>query len=269
LTASLRYVDAHIHLSDPEYNGKVKTVLEEARKSNVVALVSNSMDYESSLLSLRLAQRNPGLVYAALGVHPWNVRSLSSNELQETLDVILKQGRRKEEVVAIGEVGLDFAYEQGQTAELQIKVFNGMLQAAERLSLPVILHSRRTATKIMSILPSFKVKKVLFHWFSGPTELLPKIVENGHYVSEGPSLVYSKKTKEIVRLAPLDRLLTETDGPVRFGGPFYGKLTTPSFIPRIVHAIAEIKRAEETEVADSILRNFASFFGVDLFERKH
>jgi TatD DNase family protein len=227
------------------------------------------MDYESSMLSLRLAQQNPGLVYAALGVHPWNVQSLSSDELEQTLDVILKQGDRHEKIVAIGEVGLDFAYEQGRTAELQIKVFDKMLQTAEKLSLPVILHSRRTAAKIISILPSFKLEKVLFHWFSGPMELLPKIVENGYYISEGPPSVYSKKTREIVRLVPLDRLLTETDGPVRFGGPFYGKLTTPSFIPQIVRAIADIKKAEETEVANRVLRNFISFFGVDLFERKH
>jgi TatD DNase family protein len=267
LAASLRYVDAHIHLSDPEYNGKVETVLEEARKAKLVALVSNSMDYESSLLSLQLARQNPGLVYAALGVHPWSVRSLSSDELEKTLNLIFKEGQR-EKVVAVGEVGLDFSYEQGRTAELQTKVFTEMLRAAERLSLPVILHSRRTATKIMDILPSFEVKKALFHWFSGPVELLPRIIENGHYVSEGPPSVYSKKTREIVRLVPLNHLLTETDGPVRFGGPFYGKLTTPSFIPQIVRAIADVKKAKEAEVADRVLRNFVSFFAVDLFERK-
>jgi TatD DNase family protein len=264
----LKFVDAHIHLSDPEYNGKVETILEKARKSNVVALVSNSMDYESSLLSFQLARQNPDLVYAALGIHPWNVHSLSPNELEKTLDLIFKHGRRREGVIAIGEVGLDFSYRK-EVAELQIKIFIEMLRAAERLSLPVVLHSRRTATKIMTILPSFEVKKVLFHWFSGPVELLPRIIENGHYVSEGPPSVYSKKTKEIVRLVPLDHLLTETDGPVRFGGPFYGKLTTPSFIPQIVRAIADVKKAKEAEVTDRILRNFVSFFGVDLLERKH
>jgi TatD DNase family protein len=261
----MRFVDAHVHLSDKEYDGKVEAIIEDARKSNVIALVSNSMNYESSLLSLQLAEQNPGLVYAALGIHPWNIQLLSSNEMEQILDLIHKQECCREKVVAIGEVGLDFSYGKKQVVDLQIKVFNEMLQAAEKLSLPVIVHSRRTAPKILSILPSFNVEKVLFHWFSGPIELLPKIVEKGYYVSEGPPSVYSRRTREIVRLVPLSRLLTETDGPVRFGGPFYGKLTTPSFIPQVVKAIAEVKEMKETDVGDQILQNFTDFFGVDLF----
>lgn len=260
----MRFVDAHIHLSDKKYNGKVETIIEDARNSGVIALVSNSMNYESSMLSLQLAEQNPGFVYAALGIHPWNAQLLSSNELEQNLDLIFKQGRCRERVVAIGEVGLDFSYGKKQIVDMQIKVFNEMLQAAEKLSLPVIVHSRGTAPKIMSILSSFNVEKVLFHWFSGPVELLPKIVENGYYVSEGPPSVYSSKTREIIKLVPLSSLLTETDGPVRFGGPFYGKMTSPSFIPQVVKAIAEIKGMRETDVAGQILQNFTDFFSVDL-----
>lgn len=261
----MKFVDAHIHLSDKEYTGKVETIIEDARMSNVIALVSNSMNYESSMLSLQLAEQNPGLVYAALGIHPWNIQFLSSNELEQTLDLIFKQGRCREEVVAIGEVGLDFSYGKKKLEDLQIKVFNEMLHAAEKQSLPVIVHSRRTAPKIMSILSSFSVEKVLFHWFSGPVELLPKIVENGYYVSEGPPSAYSRETQEIVKHVPLGNLLTETDGPVRFGGPFYGKMTTPSFIPQVVKAVAEIKGMKETDVAGQILQNFTDFFAIGLF----
>ena len=260
----MRFVDAHIHLSDQEYNSKVEIIIEDAQKSNVIALVSNSMNYESSMLSLQLAKQNPGLVYAALGIHPWSIQSLSSNELEQTLDLILKQRYCREKVVAIGEVGLDFSYGKEQIADVQIKVFNKMLQAAEKQSLPVIVHCRRTAHEIMSILPSFNVKKVLFHWFSGPIELLPRIVENGYSVSEGPPSVYSNRAKEIIKSVPLKSLLTETDGPVRFGGPFYEKMTTSSFIPQVVKAIAEIKGMKEINVADQILQNFTDFFSVNL-----
>jgi TatD DNase family protein len=116
----------------------------------------------------------------------------------------------------------------------------------------------------MRILPSFNVEKVLFHWFSGPVELLSKIVENGYHVSEGPPSVYSNRTREIIKLIPLSILLTETDGPVRFGGPFYGKMTTPSFVPQVVKAVAQIKRMKETDVAGQILQNFTDFFAVNL-----
>lgn len=260
----MRFVDANIHLSDKEYHDKVETIIEDVQKSNVVALVSNSMNYETSLLSLQLAEQNPSLVYAALGIHPWNVRFLASDELEQTLDLIFRQGRHREKVVAIGEIGLDFFYGKKQAADVQVKVFGEMLQMAEKLSLPVIVHSRRTAPKIVSILSSFDVRKVLFHWFSGPAELVSKIVESGYYVSEGPSSVFSSRTQKIVKLIPLSNLLTETDGPVRFGGPFYGKMTAPSFIPQVVKSIAEIKKMKETDVAGQILRNFTDFFAVNL-----
>ncbi len=260
----MKFVDAHVHLSDMEYRGKVETLIEDAQKAHVVALVSNSMNYESNISTLQIAQQNPNLVYAALGIHPWNTQRLSSKELEQTLDVIFKQGRHREKVVAIGETGLDFSYDKGQAVNFQIKVFNEMLQAAEKLSLPVTVHSRGTASKILSILPSFNIEKVLFHWFSGPAELLPKIVEEGYYISEGPPLVYSKKTREIIESVPLSSLLTETDGPVRFGGPFYGKMTSPSFIPQVVKAVAEIKGVKETDVAKQVIQNFTDLFGINL-----
>lgn len=110
-------------------------------------------------------------------------------------------------MVAISEIGLDFSYGNEKIVDQQIKVFNEMLQATEKLSLPVIVHSRRTEAETMSILGSFNLEKVLVNWFSGPPELLPKIAEKGYYVSEGPLSVYSSKIRQTVRLIPLSSLL--------------------------------------------------------------
>ena len=115
----MKFVDAHIHLS--EYNRKVSEILENAKRSKVVALVSNSMNLETSLLSLRLAEEHPNLVYAALGVHPWNIQNLSPNEMKETIDLIFKQRKK---VDAVGEIGLDFHYGRSEELQnLQLKVF--------------------------------------------------------------------------------------------------------------------------------------------------
>jgi len=92
--------------------------------------------------------------------------------------------------------------------------------------------------------------------------MLPKIVGRADYVSEGPPTVFSARTQEVVRLLPLENLLTETDGPVRFYGPFKDKLTTPAFIPEVVKAIAQIKGLEESDAAEQILRNFANLFKI-------
>ena len=259
----MKFIDAHIHLSDPEYDQKVGKIVGDAKRSKVVALVSNSMNLQTSLLNLQLAEEYPDLVYAALGVHPWNVRNLSPNEMQEITDLILQQKENKEKIVAVGEIGLDFQYARSkELQDSQLQIFDEMLRTAEKLSLPAIIHSRGTTPQVMSLLPSYGVKKILLHWFSRPIGLLPQIVDRGYYITEGPPAVYSRGIREIVRRIPLTNLLTETDGPVRFGGPFKGEMTTPSFIPLVVDAIAQLKEKKETEVADQIFQNFTSFFGI-------
>jgi len=261
----MRFVDAHVHLSDPEYAEKISEIVSEAKRSNVVALVSNSMNLETCLRSLRLSEEHSGLIYAALGIHPWNANNLAPNELEQTVDFILQNTRNKEKVVAVGEVGLDPQYaKRREQREQQALVFHEMLRLAEQLALPVIVHSRWSAPRIMEILSSYSLKAVLWHWLSTPVEILPKIVGRGDYVSEGPPTVFSTRIQEVVRLVPLENLLTETDGPVRFYGPFKDKVTTPAFIPEVVKAMAEIKNVSEIDVAEQILRNFTDFFEIKL-----
>ncbi len=258
----LRYVDAHIHLSDEEYAGKADEIVSEAKSSNVVALVSNSMDLKTSVESLKLAEKHRGTVYAALGVHPWSVNSLTEDQLRKVSELILKQ-KANDAVVAIGEVGLDYKYEK--IWDKQLMVFDEMLHLAEKLGLPVIIHSRGTTAKIVELLPSYNLKKVLLHWFSNPIGVLPMAVGRGYYISEGPPVAYSNGIREVVKRVPLTNFLTETDGPVRyFKNPFNGKMTTPAFLPTVVGAVAEVKKMDVVEVSEQITGNFEDFFGVKL-----
>ncbi|NWG11794.1 TatD family hydrolase [Candidatus Bathyarchaeota archaeon] len=258
----MKFVDAHIHLSDEGYSRCVNEVIAEAKRANVVALVSNSMDLKTSIRSLELAEQYPRMVYAALGIHPWSVKALSEEELQQTIELISKN-RQNNTCVAIGEVGLDYKYMD--IWNKQLIVFDKMLRLAEKLDLPTIIHSRGTTAKIVEMLPSYNLKKVLLHWFSNPISALSKAMENGYYITEGPPTAYSNGIREVVRRVPLSNLLTETDGPVRFfKQPFAGKMTTPAFIPTVVKAVAEIKKVEVESVAERILKNVTKFFGVKL-----
>jgi TatD DNase family protein len=258
----MKFVDAHIHLSDEEYSGCVEEIIAEAKTSNVVALVSNSMDLETSIRSLKLAGQYPGMVYAALGIHPWNVNALTEEELRQTMELISEK-RQNNSVIAIGEIGLDHKY--ATIWDKQLMVFNEMLHLAEKLELPVIIHSRGTTAKIVEMLPSYNLKRVLLHWFSNPISALSKVVENGYYITEGLPTAYSNGIREVVRRVPLTSLLTETDGPVRFfKQPFNGKRTTPAFISAVVKSVAEIKKVEVASVAEQIVRNFEEFFGIKL-----
>jgi len=259
----MRFVDAHIHLADKHYAQNVDAVVNDAKQLGVAALVTNSTDLESSHRSLKLAEEYPDHVYAALGIHPWNTKQLKPNEVQDTVEFILKHKENRQKVVAVGEIGLDASYSgNGEPTEIQKQVFHDMLLVAEKTSLPVVIHSRGSTSEIVNMLPSYQLGKVLLHWFSQPHSLIGTIVDRGYYITEGPPVLYSGGMQEIIRQIPLTNLMTETDGPVRFRGPFKGKMTTPSFIPSVVETIAELKGKEKSEVSEQIFQNFIDFFGV-------
>jgi TatD DNase family protein len=259
----MRFVDAHIHLADMDYAERVDTLIKEANKLGVVALVANSTDLESSKRGIELANDYPDHVYVAMGIHPWNTKKLSLNDVLDTVELILKNKENKQKVVAVGEIGLDSSYsEDGEPTEIQKQVFHEMLLVAEKASFPVIIHSRGSTNQIVDMLPSYNICKVLLHWFSQPLSLINTIIDRGYYITEGPPVVYSGGIQEVIRQIPLTNLMTETDGPVCFRGPFKGKMTTPSFIPAVVEKIAELKRKEKSEVSSQIFQNFIAFFGV-------
>jgi TatD DNase family protein len=258
----MKLVDAHVHLSDAEYANHVDELIADAEKSNVVALVSNSMDLGTSIGTLKLTEKFPGRVYAALGIHPWNVNVLKENELEQTLNLISEHSHEKS-LVAIGEIGLDCKYEA--IWDKQLAAFDQQLRLAEKLGLPVIIHSRGTTGFIVEMLPSYNLHRVLLHWFSHPIGALYKAVEHGYFITEGAPVVYSNGIREVVTKVPLTNFLTETDGPVVFRkAPFNGQMTRPSFLRSVVEAVAEIKRMPVADVADQIVKNFETFFNTKL-----
>jgi TatD DNase family protein len=254
----MKLIDAHVHLSDAEYAGHIDELMADAKNAGVTALVTNSMDLKTCQNDIKLAEKYPDLVYPALGIHPWNVNVLEENELQETIDFIEKQ---KGIVKAIGEIGLDYKYET--IWEKQTMVFDKMLHLAETLELPVIIHSRGTTDKIVEMLPSYRLKRVLLHWFSHPMSALIKAIDNGYFITEGPPVTYSNGIREVVDKTPLTNLLTETDGPVTYWKqPFNGQLTKPSYIRNVVGVVAEIKKMQVEDVAEQIIKNFEVFFNI-------
>jgi len=254
----MKLIDAHVHLSDAEYTSHIDELVNDAKNAGVTALVTNSMDLQTCQNDVKLAEKYPDLVYPALGIHPWNVNVIEEKELQETIDFIQKE---KSIVKAIGEICLDYKYET--IWEKQTMVFDKMLRLAEKLELPVIIHSRGTTDKIVEMLPSYRLKRVLLHWFSHPMSALSKALDNGYFITEGPPVTYSNGIREVVEKTPITNLLTETDGPVTYWKqPFNGQLTKPSYIRNVVEAIAEIKKMQVEEVAQQIIKNFEVFFNI-------
>jgi TatD DNase family protein len=260
LLEEMKLIDAHVHLSDLDYAGHIDELIADAKASGVTALMTNSMDLATCQSDLQLAEKYPCLVYPALGIHPWNVNVLKEGELEQAIELI---SRYKSVIKAIGEIGLDATYET--VWEKQMMVFDKMLHLAETLELPVIIHSRGTTDKIIDMLPSYRLKGVLLHWFSYPLVALSKAMDKGYFITEGPPATYSSGIREIVEKVTLTQFLTETDGPVKYyKRPFCAQVTKPSFIRNVVEAVAEIKKMQVDEIAEQIFANFQLFFNIKL-----
>jgi TatD DNase family protein len=254
---ALSYVDAHLHLADPGYAGRTEEVIDDAEKNNVIHLLSNAVDYETSSQTIALAKKHSPRVLAAIGVHPWTVMNTREPRLDK-LELLVQES--PEYIAAIGEIGLDGKYTQDQQARKhQLEVFKSCLSLAEREGLPVVVHSRSAVDETLRTLQDFRIPKVLLHWYDGPLARLDVIRERGYLISIGPAVSYSQAITEVARKMPLDMFLSETDGPVKYRGPFQGRQTRPSFVLDVVRRVAEIKGLGTEAVREAAWSNFRKF----------
>ena len=256
----MSYVDAHIHLTNPSYRGKVEAILEDATENGIAYLLSNAVDYDTSLQTISLAKQHEHKVLAAVGLHPWTIVN-NGNADQSKFESLLDE--HGQYVSALGEIGLDGKYAQDEEkTRLQKEAFRFFLRLAEKRRLPVVIHSRLALNDVLEELPPFNLPRILLHWYDGPTEKLKLIQDRGYLISIGPSLLYSKRLAEIARAADLEMILTETDGPVSYHGPFEEKMTQPSFVIDVVKKIAELKSMNLEPVRDAIRSNFQKLIRV-------
>ena len=258
-TNLLTYADAHLHLADAGYSGRIQEIISDASENNVSHLLSNATDYQSSVQTLEIAAKYHPMVLAAIGVHPWTANSEADCQLDK-FEGLIKANETL--VEAIGEIGLDGKYPQNeQTRRRQQKIFEFFLQMAERHRLPVIVHSRSALEDVLVTLPKYNLQKVLLHWYDGPTEKLQSIRDLGYLISVGPPVLYSRRMSEIAREADLSMLLTETDGPVTYSGPFKGRKTKPSFVIDVAKKLVEIKSLSSKAIQEALTTNFKELLG--------
>jgi len=253
-TQSLSFVDSHLHLADSSYSSIIGEIIQDATANNVSYLLSNAMDYHTSIVTLEIAKKYPQKVLAAVGVHPWTANSNANCQLNKFEELL---NANSQYVKAIGEIGLDGKYNQNEKSKKsQQEVFEFFLQIAEKRRLPVVVHSRLAAEEALETLTRYTLPSVLMHWYDGPCELLHQIEDRGYLISIGPAVTYSRRIIEIAKHADLSLILTETDGPVSYGGPFKDRATRPSFVIDVARRLMEIKSQSLETVQAAILRNF-------------
>ncbi len=246
--------DVHIHLSDPEYLADLESILIAMEKMKIKACCV-SMDNASSRTTLELSKQSQ-LILPFIGIHP----EKADDDLVSMVEIIEKNSKN---IIGIGEIGLDKTYVSDTDGfSRQVLVFQKMLSLAEKLNKPVSIHSRKTLDEIFSILPSYSIKGILLHWFSGSKKQLQKAMDLDCFVSYGPAMIYSEDKQVLLSLTNLDKILLETDGPVRFSRCFGLKTAQVTFLPSVLFCASSVLGKPYEEMLLMIENNTNSYLGV-------
>lgn len=241
--------DSHAHYDDSAFDADREELLKDLPLKGVCNIINNSCDLETSRFSAELA-RKYDYIYAAVGIHPEKAAEAPEDWRKSLIEL-----SKDKKVVAIGEIGLDYHYDEPER-KIQKEIFSAQLDLAEELKLPVIIHDREAHGDIYDILRSKKQLSGVIHCFSGSIELARETVNMGMYIGLGGVVTFknAKTPVEVAKYVPLDRLLLETDAPYMAPVPFRGKRCDSSMIAYSAVRIAEIKNitAEEVVIAAKV-----------------
>ena len=256
-------VDTHTHLWDKRFDHDREARMRSFDEEGIAWVLEVGVDLPTSRKSLILAESSPQ-VYAAVGVHPHDVKELDRDHLQ-LLEELARNGR----CVAVGEIGLDF-YRDLSPRPLQIKWFTEQLEWALSIQKPVILHVRQAYEEVLTILegyPAFPAGGVV-HCFQSDQRTAERFIALGFYVGIGGPITYSPKINpelkqtlyEVVANLPLERILGETDCPYLTPNPVRGKRNEPAFVKYTVERIAAAVNRTPEETAIQLRRNAERLF---------
>ena len=250
--------DTHAHYDAQQFDPDRDAVLSALPSRGVSLVVNPGCDMPSSRTALSLAEKYPFL-YAAVGYHPENCAPYRQEELDQ-----LRRMARHPKVVAIGEIGLDYYWEENPPRELQQRVFRDQLALAEELDLPVIVHDREAHGDSLAIVKEFPRVRGVFHCFSGSVEMARELVKLGWMLSFTGVLTYknARKAVEAAQAIPLDRLMIETDSPYMAPVPHRGERNDSGYVLHICEKLAQIKGISTEECARITLENGKRFFRI-------
>ena len=235
------FIDTHCHLYD-EYYSDMDRVIQNAVKNNVKRVIVNGSDMKSNKEVLELIKKYD-IVYGALGFHPTELDGISDEELK-WLDDNLDNSK----IVAVGEIGLDYHYDETDR-EKQQYFFRKQFEIAKKHNLPVIVHSRDSIQDTYNILKDSSVKGVL-HCYSGSLEMAREFIKIGYFLGVGGIITF-KNAKNIINVINnigLEYILLETDSPYLAPEPYRGRTNEPAYIPIIASKIAALKGVSISEV---------------------
>lgn len=247
------YIDTHCHLEKSDYDD-IDLVIKENREAGVSKIIVSGYSRKSIKEALKYACQYSD-VYLTIGYHPSEVLDVFDSDIDE-LEKIIKSNNK---IVGIGEIGLDYHYSKDDR-DKQITLFKAQLALAEKLNLPVVIHTRDATKDTIDILKEFNVSGVI-HCFSGKLEVAEEYIKMGFFLGIGGVLTFKNSNLyKVIEKVPLDNIVLETDSPYLTPEPFRGSKNSSKYIPIIAQKIALIKNIDVNDVSSVTFSNALKIF---------
>lgn len=246
-------VDTHAHLS--EFQDE-EGVTGRAKKAGITAIVAVGANHEANQKTLWWAERNPRYVYPAIGIHP---TEWAGDDVPTSLDFIRE---RIDGCVAVGEIGLDYWYRDARKNEdirnKQRSIYIEQLRIAKEWEKPASIHGRGAWRDVLDLAIAHGPETIVFHWYSGPMEVLSELLDRGYYISATPAAEYSKDHRAALEEAPLERIVIETDSPVYMRNR--KRNSEPADTVVTLQALSRLKEISEEKVSRITTGNARKIF---------
>lgn len=256
----MMFIDSHAHIQDRKLIADVPRVISNARAAGVDRIICVGYDYDTSVQAVELSRRHSE-VYAVVGVHPHDAKTLSSKVLADLFTLA-----RDPKVVAIGETGLDF-FRDLSPRDMQKQAFREQIRLARELYKPVVIHDREAHQEVADIIKQEKagINGGVLHCYSGHLPLAIDLMKEGFYISFAGPLTYknAQKTHEVASRIGLDRVLIETDCPYLTPEPLRGKRNEPAYVKQVAAKLAELRKKSIEEIGYITSLNTCQVFRLD------
>lgn len=253
------FIDSHAHLDDERFDEDRDEIIKSLKENDVELVLNPGSDLNTSKNSVLLSEKY-SCIYAAVGCHPHDSKDMTEDTIE-----IFRNMAKNEKVLAIGEIGLDYYYDNSDR-ETQKKWFREQIKLARELDMPYIVHDRDAHEDIMRIMKEEKYdgSRGILHCFSGSVEMAREFIKMGFLISLGGPVTFKKsKTPKLVAAEiPLEHILIETDSPYLSPEPFRGKRNQSAYVKYVAEEIAKIRNITVHEVSKQTNKNFKMLFNL-------
>ena len=254
----MEFFDSHAHYNDEKFNNDRDNLIKDIYNEKITKIINAGYSLESSKTAIEIAEKYD-FMNAIVGISPNDIQNFQENDLIE-----IEKLAENKKVVAIGEIGLDY-YWNKENKDMQKYVFISQIEIANKLELPIVIHTREAIYDTLEILKNNKcIKKGVFHCCPLNVDLVREGLKLGFYISFAGPVTFknSKNAEEIIKMVPLDKMLIETDSPYLSPEPLRGKRNDSRNVKYIAQKIADVKGLELEEVAKTTYANAKKIFSI-------